>query len=321
MASIGKRGDKWHVRICRKDHPTVCKSFTLLKDAQTWAKNTELKLERGEALSRETVLLSTLLQRYLSSVSPLKKGYKQEISRINSWLRHPLASRDAASIKPAEIALYRDQQSKAGKANASIRIELSLLSAVYKCAKHEWGYGLLSNPLSEIKRPPPSRGRERRLEDGELEALLSVTQGTVLSSLILLAVETAMRAGELLSLTWNNINFEKRTALLPDTKNGERRIVPLSSKALAILSSIEKTSDNVFAPTASYTISNRFKRAVQRAGIVGLRFHDLRHEAVSRLFERQFNTMEVASISGHKSLQMLQRYTHLRAEDLAKRLG
>lgn len=321
MASIGKRGDKWHVRICRKDHPTVCKSFTMLKDAQTWAKHVELQLERGEALGRETVALSTLLERYLTSVSPLKKGHKQEVSRIKAWLRHPLAKRDAASIKPAEIALYRDQQIKAGKANASIRIELSLLSTAFKYAKHEWGYSQLVNPLLDIKRPPPSRGRERRLEIGELDALLAATDGTSLSSLIMLAVETAMRAGEILSLRWDNINFVKKTALLPDTKNGERRIVPLSSKALQILSGIERTADTVFQVTASYTVSNAFKRATQRAGIDGLRFHDLRHEAVSRLFERQFNTMEVATISGHKSLQMLQRYTHLRAEDLALRLG
>jgi integrase len=278
MASIGKRGDKWHVRICRKDHPTICKSFSLLRDAQTWAKNTELRLERGEALGRETVLLSALLQRYLTSVSPLKKGHKQEVSRLNAWLKHPLANRDAASIKPAEIALYRDQRIKAGKANASIRIELSLLSAVYKCAKHEWGFTLLTNPLADIKRPPPSRGRERRLEEGEIDALLAATKGTTLSSLILLAVETAMRAGEILSLRWENINFDKRTALLPDTKNGERRIVPLSSKALQILSTVERAGDTVFPISSSYTISNAFKRATQRAGIIGLRFHDLRHE-------------------------------------------
>lgn len=271
MASIGKRGDKWHVRICKKDYPTVCKSFSLLKDAQTWAKNTELRLERGEALGRETVLLSTLLQRYLTSVSPLKKGHQQEVSRLNTWLKHPLASRDAASIKPAEIALYRDQRIKAGKANASIRIELSLLSAVYKCAKHEWGYALLSNPLADIKRPPPSRGRERRLEEGELDALLAATEGTTLSSLILLAVETAMRAGELISLRWDNINVAKRTALLPDTKNGERRIVPLSSRALQVLSTVERAGEIVFPISSSYTISNAFKRATQRAGIIGLR--------------------------------------------------
>lgn len=321
MASIGKRGDKWHVRICRKDSPTICKTFTLLKDAQTWAKNTELRLERGEALGRETVRLSTLLERYLSDVSPLKKGHKQELSRLNAWIRHPLSGRDAASIRPAEIADYRDRRIKQGKAAASVRIELSTLSAVFKCAKHEWGYSLLENPVADIKRPPPAKGRERRLEDGELDALLAATHGTELSPLIVLAVETAMRAGELTSLEWGNISFAKRTAILPDTKNGERRIVPLSSRALEILGGIEVKGIKVFSVRSSYTVSNAFKRATTKAGILGLRFHDLRHEAVSRLFEQRFNTMEVASISGHKSLQMLQRYTHLRAEDLALRLA
>lgn len=321
MASIGKRGDKWHVRICRKDSPTICKTFTLQKDAQTWARNTELRLERGEALGRETVHLSTLLERYLSSVSPLKKGHRQEVPRLKAWMKHPLASRDAASIRPAEIASYRDMRMKAGKAPASVRIELSMLSAVFKCARHDWGYSLLSNPVSDIKRPIPSKGRERRLDEGEFEALLKVTYGTELYSLIVLAVETAMRAGELLSLEWGNINLTKRTAILPDTKNGERRVVPLSSVALETLRALGPGQGAVFAISESHTISNAFKRATRKAGIVGLRFHDLRHEAVSRLFEKRLNTMEVASISGHKSLQMLSRYTHLRAEDLALRLN
>ena len=321
MASIGKRGDKWHVRICRKDHPTICKSFSLLKDAQTWAKNTELRIERGEALGRETVLFSTLIERYLVDVSPKKKGHKQEVSRLKAWLRHPFAQRDAAALRPAELAKYRDDQLKAGKANASVRIELSLLSAIYKAAKQEWGYTLLANPLAEIKRPPPAKGRERRLEKDELEKLLSLASGTPMHSLIILAVETAMRAGELISLKWENINLTTRVALLPDTKNGERRLVPLSTKAIAVLNSIEQSNGRVFAFDASYAVSNAFKRLTDKAAITGLRFHDLRHEAVSRLFEKQFNTMEVASISGHKSLQMLLRYTHLRAENLVQRLG
>ena len=321
MASIGKRGDKWHVRICRKDSPTICKTFILLKDAQTWAKNIELRLERGEALGRETVHLSELFERYLTTVSPTKKGHRQEVFRLKAWLKHPFADRDAASIKPVEIAAYRDKRLKDGMAPASVRIELSTLSTVFKCAKHEWGYSLLANPVSEVKRPAPSKGRQRRLEANELDTLLRVTDGTELASLIALAVETAMRAGEIVSLEWANINFIKRTAILPDTKNGERRVVPLSSKALAVLEAMPRVGPNVFATRHSYSLSNAFKRATTKAGIVGLRFHDLRHEAVSRLFEKRLNTMEVASISGHKSLQMLQRYTHLRAEDLALRLG
>ena len=143
-------------------------------------KNTELRLERGEALGRKTVLLSKLLQRYLTSVSPLKKGHKQEVSRLNAWLKHPLASRDAASIKPAEIALYRDQQIKVGKANASIRIELSLFSALYKCPKHAWGYTLCPTRLPTLS-DPQHRGRDRRLEEGELDTLLAATKDTTLS--------------------------------------------------------------------------------------------------------------------------------------------
>lgn len=110
MASISKRGNKWHVRICRKNSPTICKTFALFKDAQTWAKNIELQLERGEALGRDTVQLCTLIERYLSSVAPAKKGYKQEIPRLRAWLQHPIAKREAASIKPADIAVYRDQR-------------------------------------------------------------------------------------------------------------------------------------------------------------------------------------------------------------------
>lgn len=321
MASISKRGNKWQVRICRKNIPSVCKSFALLKDAQTWARNMELQIERGEALGRETVLLSTLVERYLTTVSPDKKGHKQEVSRLRAWLQHPLSKREAASIKPADIAAYRDKRLNDGKAAASVRIELSLLSSVFKHAKHEWGFSSLTNPVADIRRPSPSKGRERRLEEGELEAILAATGNSYMSSVILLAIETAMRQSELASLQWENINLMKRVAVLPDTKNGDRRVVPLSTKAVEILEGIEKQGPKVFHIQHPHAIALAFRTATKRAGVSGLRFHDLRHEAVSRLFEKRLNVMEVASISGHKSLQMLQRYTHLRAEELALRLG
>ena len=321
MASITKRGNKWQVRICRKNLPTICKTFTLQRDAQTWAKNIELQIERGDALGRSTVLLATLIERYMATVSPAKKGAKQETPRLRAWLDTPLAKREAASIRPADIAAYRDKRLKEGKAAATVRIELSLLSAVFKCAKHEWGYSDLVNPVSEIKRPPPSKGRDRRLEEGELDAILRAAKGTPLHRVILLAVETAMRAGELVSLEWENINLIKRTAILPDTKNGDRRVVPLSAKAIEVLAGIDRCGPKVFQIPNSYWVTDAFRRATKKAGIQGLRFHDLRHEAVSRLFEKRLNVMEVASISGHRSLQMLQRYTHLRAEELALRLN
>jgi hypothetical protein len=194
MATINKRGNKWQVRICLKNSPAICKTSTLLKDAQTWAKNIELQLERGDALGRETVQLSVLLERYLSTVSPSKKGYKQEIPRLKAWLSHPIAKRGAVAIKPADIATYRDNRLKEGRAAATVRIELSLLSSVFKYAKHEWGYSHLSNPVTDIKMPSPSKGRDRRLEEGELDAILKASTG-FLNRLFLLAIETAMRTG------------------------------------------------------------------------------------------------------------------------------
>ena len=135
------------------------------------------------------------------------------------------------------------------------------------------------------------------------------------------SLETAMRRGELVRMRWEQVNVAKRVLRIPDTKNGESRDIPLSSRALEILDELPRRIDGkVFGLTAN-SISQAFERASERAGISNLRFHDLRHEATSRFFERGLNPMQVASITGHKTLQMLKRYTHLRAEDLAKLLA
>jgi integrase len=152
------------------------------------------------------------------------------------------------------------------------------------------------------------------------------------------AIETAMRRGELLQLRWENIDLEKRTAFLEDTKNGESRTVPLSTAALNILRALGTKSGGRVFPITMETFKQAYSRAVIRARdlyvrecvgdgkrpdskfLIDLHFHDLRHEASSRLFEVGLNVMEVASITGHKTLQTLKRYTHLRAEELALKL-
>ena len=139
---------------------------------------------------------------------------------------------------------------------------------------------------------------------------------------VILAIETAMRQGELISLNWKHINLKKRTAFLPDTKNGESRGVPLSTTAADILRSLPRSiNDQVFPGVTGEAVKRAFIRACRRAHIEDFHFHDLRHEATSRLFEKGLNAIEVASITGHKTLQMLKRYTHLRTEDLVKKLG
>jgi integrase len=186
----------------------------------------------------------------------------------------------------------------------------------------EWGVSITQNVVKDVRKPQQARGRDRRVTADEYAALLT----TPLSSLITLAVETGMRLSELLSLTWSNIDLAGRTATLPLTKNGDKRVVPLSPVAIATLDKLPKNAPRVFCQWKDKnSVGNAWRRTLvklrkgssEKAFMSNLRFHDLRHEAASRLFERGLNMMEVASVTGHKTLQMLKRYTHLNPKDIA----
>lgn len=204
-----------------------------------------------------------------------------------------------------------------------------VISHLFEVARKEWGIQI-HNPVRDIKLPRHANARTRRLEvedhdDGsEEERLLNAcrdARNPYLLPIVKLALETAMRRGELLSLRWKHIDLKRRVAFLPDTKIGETRSVPLSSVAIRVLSDIPRgKQDEVFRGLTGEAVKHAYVRAVRRAGIENLRFHDLRHEATTRLFEKGLNIMEVASITGHKDLWMLRRYTHLKAEDLARKL-
>jgi len=263
---------------------------------------------------------------------PRKKGARSETYILKAWKRSRFGSRLADSVPPAQYAKWRDERLAAGASGSTVRNHLNTLSAVYRHAATEWGFHQLVNPVALLKRPSPGKSRTRRVSDEEINALLSVTWSQSLAPLVRLAVHTGMRLSELLSLQWRHISLTTQTAYLPDTKNSHARTVPLSSGAVEILTAlrrevIQRLDGRVFDLT-SHAATVSFARACRRlhkatAGRHGsdLRFHDLRHEAVSRLFEQGLNPMEVASISGHRSIQMLARYTHLNAVSLAKRLG
>ena len=196
----------------------------------------------------------------------------------------------------------------------------------------------LMNPVQQIRAPKMPAGRDRRLLPGELDRILSASGSPTLPDIVRLALETGMRQSEIAGMTWNMVDLKKRTVTLLETKNGEKRIVPLSSEAIRILSGLLRRIDGKVWGVEPHSIAVAFARAVSRARAVyekeceekkekpdasfltDLTFHDLRHEATSRFFENGFNVMEVASITGHKTLQILKRYTHLKAEDLAERM-
>ncbi|MBX3679474.1 MAG: site-specific integrase [Rhodocyclaceae bacterium] len=327
MASIRERGKGWQARVTRRGFPAEVKTFGSKVEAQAWARAVECAMDQGTFQSRATAdntTLGELLERYSAEVSPLKKGAKNEIIRLGAMRRQRLARFALSNLTASAIAAYRDERLSTVAAGTVIR-DLALLSSVLNHARREWGFAI-RNVVEDIRKPRQPQGRERVLSADEEQALLMAAapinrRSPWLQPVIILALETAMRRGELLALRWENISLEKRTAVLPDTKNGARRIVPLSTRAVAVLRAMPCSIDGTVFPISAPALHLRFKLACKRAGILGVHFHDLRHTATTRLAEKLPNLAELSAVTGHKSLQMLKRYFHPDAEVLARKLG
>jgi len=303
------------------------KSFPSKQDAERWARDLEAQLDRAGALPdtrlAERTTLAEILTRYRDEITPKKRSSISERARLAGILRRPICHRTLTVLSTADLSAYRDER-LLEIAPATVIRELNTISHAIDTARRDWGIHLVQNPCKLVRRPSPPRGRTRRLiGDEEQRLLAAVDAGRVayMRPLIILAIETGMRRGELLGLEWKHINLDTRVAHLPLTKNGESRDVPLSTPAVETLKSLQAGKDGRVFAVAPNAVRLAWERLVRRAGLADLHLHDLRHEAVSRLFERGFNVVEVSSISGHKELRMLQRYTHLRAADLANRLG
>lgn len=332
MANFRKRkSGHWQVQVRKKGYPTQTKSFRSKAAGAQWVRSIEYEMDQGLFMSRneaESTTLGELLGRYLRECTPHKKGAGPEACRIRALVRHPLAKRFIASIRGVDIARYRDERLQ-NITPGSLRRELTILSQIFELSRKEWGI-FVHNPVRDIKLPAENSARNRRLQDGldgtdseetKLFAACRKCRNPYLLPIVKLALETAMRQSELVRMHWHHIDLKRRTVLLPVTKNGNSRTVPLSNNAVAVLAALPRgIKGDVFPGVTTESIKKAFIRATRRAGIEDLHFHDLRHEATTRFFEQGLNIMEVSSITGHKDLQMLRRYTHLRAEDLAKKL-
>ena len=327
MATFEKRGNYWRVKVRRRGFPDQTRSFDTKSAATSWAREIESEVDRGTFLDRtesERNTLGDMIERYLKEVTPMKKGAGPEDSRLRAFLRRPISKYKMSALSSAMFAQYRDERMEAVTAG-TVNKELNHVSHVIETARREWGVVLPSNPIQLVRRPASPKSRERRLEGDEYERLLDAcadARNPYLVPVVTLAIETAMRQSEIVSLRWKYVDLRKRVAYLPDTKNGDSRGVPLSTAAVGVLKALDRSehSDAVFPGLTAEAIKRAYIRACARANIDGLHFHDLRHEATSRLFERGLDAMTVASITGHKTLQMLKRYTHLKAVDLAKKL-
>jgi integrase len=340
----------WQAVIVKKGYSQQSKSFPLRVDAVAWATDVEAKMNRGvfsDVSESEALTLRDGLLRYLREVTPSKKGYEAETYKIKAMLRESFVSKSFATFRQGDAAKYRDELLKAGLSASTIRKNLSLLSHLYEIANKEWSISC-NNPIKSISKPKVNNARVRRLsalENKYLIAALTNTgagerQNNVVLSVVLFALETAMRQSEILSLDWSDIDVAGREAKLKDTKNGDAREVPLSSVAIKILTGdsgnvTKMRRGKVFKTTAS-AIKQCYMRAVIRARkayeadvehdmrddkvLVNLTFHDLRHEATSRLAD-VFQMHELMKVTGHKDSRMLARYYHPKISDLAKKLA
>jgi integrase len=342
MATFERRGSgQWRVRIRRRGHPVETATFASKAEAEAWARGIESEMDRGVFVSRteaEETTLHEALERFVTEYVPRLRSRTMTTYRVRALQRRDLAGRKLATIRGKDIADYIRERQGEGVNPHTIRRELGTISRVFEICRTSWGMESLQNPVALVRtaRPKLPPGRNRRLEAGEEAELLSRARayGGMIGPIIVLALETAMRRGEIAGLVWRQVDLGKWVIHLEETKNGERRDVPLSSRAVEVLKGLPRRLDGSIFGMMPDGITQAFSRITARAvagkkgqgekalePIVDLRFHDLRHEATSRLFEKGFNPMEVAAITGHKTLEMLKRYTHLRAEDLARRLG
>lgn len=274
--------------------------------------------------------VSEALDKYRGSVSILKKGYAQEKYRIAQITRSSLGQLTVRDVTSVHIATYRDQRlenlnPRTGKpiSPSTVRLEMSLLSHMFEIGRIEWGICDV-NPVSNVRKPKTPPGRDRILTAREERRILRYAyahSNRDLYSIIVLAIETAMRQGEILKLQWEHINLKTGIAHLPETKNGTKRDVPLSRKARdALIRMGVQTKGRVFRYTAE-GLKSTWRFMLVKLGIEDLHFHDCRHHAITKLFQLgTLDMMEIAAISGHKSLSMLKRYTHLKTAKLVRKL-
>ena len=217
------------------------------------------------------------------------------------------------------MASFRDNLIVKGKAANTVRLYLAIISHLFTVAKTEWGFELIDNPALKIRRPKLPPSSDRRLSDEEIKLICEHTQSLYLANAIKLALHTGMRLSEIIFLNWTMIDFDNRFIKLSVTKNNESRVIPLSEKALLVINTISKDNQRLF-PINPHAISVAFRKACKRVGIKSASFHTLRHEAISRLFEKGLNPIEVSAISGHKSMQMLKRYAHIKTSHLLEKM-
>lgn len=330
MATYRKRGSTWRAEIA-KNGARLSGTFESKAEAVAWATEKEAELGRGGAAApvANKKTFADALRRYKEEVSPTKKGARWETLRLAVILDLEWTSERIGRITPDHLAKWRDARLKAVKAS-TVNRELNLISAVFEHARREWKW-IAINPVRDVRRPTNPRPRDRRISQAEENTMLKflgyernqvpVSLQQHLAAAFLLALETGMRQGEILGLTWNRVFMKQRYVRLEVTKNGDARNVPLSSGAMRLL----ELQPRLLGQTRCFHIESAsadalWRKARGKAKIKDLRFHDSRHEAITRL-AKKLDVLDLARMIGHRDPKSLMIYYNATASELASRLG
>jgi len=319
MASITKRGTRFRAEI-RQQGRYFSKTFPTKREAAAWVLSVEADLDALDVPRSETMGMA--MEKYSKEVSPSKKGCRWEQIRLARLGKDPLADIPIGKLTSADLAQWRDRR-LLEVAPGSVNRELNLLSAVFERARREWGW-IKGNPVRDIKRPRNPRHRERRISEDEVDrVVLSLGYQDVVETAqqqvavaFLISLETAMRLGEVLGLAESDLRLDQRYLIVQDSKNNDRREVPLSGRAIELLG---KLSGRRLFSVSRDSASVLFRRAVFRAGIQDLTYHDSRHEAITRL-ARKLDVLDLARMVGHRDVRSLMVYYNATASEIAQRL-
>lgn len=309
MATFTKRGDTWRVQVCVKRIRRSA-TFKSKQQAQAWAAEQETQIRAGYRGEIPNKSFSDLLDRYAQAVSTHKKGAKWELVRINLIKRDRIASVRLKDLDATHASDWRDRRLQ-DVSGASVNREKNLLSHACTLAVKEWKW-LKVNPFQGVRMPPRGKPRDRIMTDSERERLSQFANTEIYKEVLRMAdfaVETGMRASEICNLK----TVSGKVAILPDTKNGEKREVPLSEKALAIW------NEGTFKLTPRQ-LDVHWRNLCKAAGIEGLHFHDTRHLAATRL-SKKLNVLQLCRMFGWKDPRHAMVYFNESAEDMAKKLG
>lgn len=337
MASIAKyRGNTWRVIIRRTGYKSVSSTFPNKALAEAWARKIEGDMDRRlyrdvKALAGDTV--RAVFERYRDEVTTTRRGGRWDALRINSLLRSiDFADRRLDQLSPEDLREWRNKRLTEVSA-ATVNREMNCISGIFSHAIKEWSVPMPSNPVHLVSRPAgANKARTRRVTQDEIDAVLKASDWAenrrprvgreYVGWAMLLAVETAMRLGELTTMRVKDFDPSNRAVHLELTKNGDARSVPLSTKAmgwLAFLAEGRPPEDRII-PVSAASLGIYFRRIRDEAELGDLHFHDTRHEAATRLSKKLANVLELSAVTGHRSLQSLKRYYNPTAAELASKL-